>query len=452
MKRSQIIALVAALIIAAAGLALWNPWDPCDAPSAVCEKFGEIQKLDGVASVKIDYETITVDPKDGGSASASWTVNLSEDQQDSEAIATAVRAEKILQGAAVPAVQLRNYSQYVLGKPRVIKSAEATGEYFPLLVSADEDLEGELQQAFTLRNAGALRVTNSSVVAADASSMRELARLSHNSDYVVSLETEDRKVRYTPDPGIDLEKLALVIEAGALPNVETAIYGSQMLSVHSASADSTVETSAIQHWLEQRTPPNDEPLKYSVSSPGYAKILEGWIGSVPPDSHTPSPAPLPEGVAAWPRDPDANYCTADDVRFTLSTPDAALGSRYLSIYATNVSDQHCALQGLATIDFYNKDGVTQQDVTISADPGISPDIVVIPVGETAISTMKWGAMSTTNDPDETEFLEISLLPGLEPVKLTPKIDGADTSLDILDEAEIRISPWVQALEGWNKPN
>lgn len=69
-----------------------------------------------------------------------------------------------------------------------------------------------------------------------------------------------------------------------------------------------------------------------------------------------------------------------------------------------------------------------------------------------MTTMKWGAMSTSQDPDETTRLEISLLPGLEPTKLKPQIDGADTSLDILDGAKIRISPWVQALEGWSKPN
>lgn len=140
------------------------------------------------------------------------------------------------------------------------------------------------------------------------------------------------------------------------------------------------------------------------------------------------------------------------MKFELSAPDAAVGSRYLSVYATNISDTPCAVQGVANLEFFNEEGHPQTDVTVTADPGISPESVVIPVGETAMTTMKWGAMSTSQDPDETTSLEIALLPGLEPTKLTPQIEGTDTSLDILDGAKIRVSPWVQALEGWSKPN
>ncbi|PRB72330.1 DUF4232 domain-containing protein [Arthrobacter sp. MYb213] len=451
-KKSRIVALVSVLFIVAVGLVIWNPWDSCDAPQPICENFEKIQSLDGIASVQVDYETIAIDLKDGGRSSATWTVNLSENQQDSVAIESAVRAEEILQGTVVPTVELQNYSQYVLGIPRVIKTEATTGQYYELSVSPFKDLKSELRQAFMLRNAGALRVTNSSVVAIDPQDLQRIASFAKEQGFDVSLETEDQKVRYTPDPTIDMEKVALVIDAGALPNVETALYGSQMLSVHSATADSTVETSAIQQWLEQHTPPHNQPLKYSVSSPGYAKILEGWIGKVLPDSLIPVPAPLPEGTNAWKQDPNANYCTTNDVKFELSAPDAALGSRYLSVYATNISDTPCAVQGLANLEFFNEKGQPQTDVTVTADPGISPELVVIPEGETAMTTMKWGAMSTSQDPDETTRLEISLLPGLEPTKLTPQIEGADTSLDILDGAKIRISPWVQALEGWSKPN
>lgn len=452
MKKSRILALVAALFLVAVGLVIWNPWDPCDAPKPICENFEKIQNLDGIASVQIDYETMAIDLKDGGSSSATWTVNLSENQEDSVAIESAVRAEEILQATVIPAVELQNYSQYVLGQPQVVQTEATTGEYYALNISPFEDLKSELHQAFMLRNTGALRVTNSSVVVANSHDLQQVASFAKGHGFDVSLETEDQKVRYTPDPTIDLEKLALVIDAGALPNVETALYGSQMLSVHSSTADSTVETSAIQQWLEQRTPPHNEPLQYTVSSPGYAKIIEGWIGKVLPDSLVPVPAPLPEGTTAWKQDPTANYCTTDDVKFELSAPDAAVGSRYLSVYATNISDTPCAVQGVANLEFFNEKGQPQTDVTVTADPGISPELVVIPVGETAMTTMKWGAMSTSQDPDETTHLEISLLPGLDPTKLTPQIEGTDTSLDILDGAKIRVSPWVQALEGWSKPN
>lgn len=444
--------LVTAIIVIISGLVIWRPWDPCDAPTPVCEGFHEIRALDGVTSLKLDYETLAVDPKDGDSASSIWTIELSEDQSDSAAIALAVHAESILQAVQVPHVEMRTYSQYVVGKPQVIETEMSSGEYYPLNVTATENLHAELRQAFALRQAGAVRVDNSSIVAANPHDLKQLAEFAQEAGYTVSLETEDRKVRYTPDSTLDLENVELAIEAGALPHVETAIYGSQQISVHSSSPEDTVETSALQHWLDQRRPPHGEPLKYSVSSPGYAKILEGWVGKILPASLIPTPAPLPEGVTAWKQDPNANYCTTEDVEFTLSAPDAAVGSRYLSVYATNTSAEPCAVQGVANLEFFNIDGQPQQDVALTADPGISPDLVLIPVGETAMSTMKWGAMSTSQDPDETVYLEIALLPGLEPTRLTPQIEDADTSLDILDGAKIRVSPWVQALEGWSKPN
>lgn len=450
-KRSRVIALAVALVLIAMWLVLWNPWDPCDAPASVCEKFDEIQELNGVASVELEYEVTSADPKDGDQATATWTIRLSEDPVASEAAAAALRAERITQGISLPGVTLNHYSQFTIGKPQVINTGATTGKYYPLSILPREDLGAELKQAYEFRDAGALRVTNSSVVAADSQSLKTLAELAVQQNYLVSFEAEDRSVRYTPDATIDLEKLELVIDAGALQDVGSAIYGSQSLSIHTTSPDSSVETRAIQGWLEQRTPPNNEPLKYSISSPGFAKIVDGWIGEVLPAALIPSPAPLPEGVEPWTRDPDASYCTTEAVRFTLSAPDAALGSRYLSVFATNVSNQPCAVQGLAAIEFFNGLGESQEDVTIIATPTISPELVLIPAGETAMSTMKWAAMSTANDPDETESLEVSLFPGLEPVKLIPRIDGQDTTLDVLDGAEVEVSPWVQALEGWNKP-
>jgi hypothetical protein len=71
--------------------------------------------------------------------------------------------------------------------------------------------------------------------------------------------------------------------------------------------------------------------------------------------------------------------------------------------------------------------------------------------------MQWGAMSTANDPDVTVALDVVPVAGAAPVRLWPEIPAdaglaaGATTLDVLDGAEVRVSPWVQAAEGWAVP-
>jgi hypothetical protein len=59
-------------------------------------------------------------------------------------------------------------------------------------------------------------------------------------------------------------------------------------------------------------------------------------------------------------------------------------------------------------------------------------------------------MSTANDPDLTTTLRVVPQRGTAPVEVP--VSGRPESrggLDVLDGAALRISPWVQALEGYN---
>lgn len=56
MKRRLLIAVLAALAVTAAAVALWDPWDRCDAPEPVCTALGEIGELDNVLDTEVDYD------------------------------------------------------------------------------------------------------------------------------------------------------------------------------------------------------------------------------------------------------------------------------------------------------------------------------------------------------------------------------------------------------------
>ncbi|MDQ4112451.1 MAG: hypothetical protein M3306_15335 [Actinomycetota bacterium] len=79
------------------------------------------------------------------------------------------------------------------------------------------------------------------------------------------------------------------------------------------------------------------------------------------------------------------------------------------------------------------------------EPSMVPERVVVPAGESVTAVIDWQAMSTANDPDVTTDLRVTALPGGKPVTVAVSWPGAPSDLDILDGAEVRISPWAQAL-------
>jgi hypothetical protein len=196
----------------------------------------------------------------------------------------------------------------------------------------------------------------------------------------------------------------------------------------------------------------DGPVAYTVTEPGYATLLDGWVGGAAPPEPEPRTVPLPDGVTPWPEAPAAPACSGDDLELTLGTPDAAAGGRYLGVLARNVSGGPCALEGVPGLAFRNAEGEPQRNVTVAPQPGIVPGRVVVPAGGQAMATLQWRAMSTALDPDVTTRVEVTPVPGADPVRLVPREpgdSGGATTLDVLDGAEVRVGPWAQAVEGWS---
>lgn len=447
MKRRLLIAVLALLGIVAAVL-LWSPWDRCDAPEPVCTALGEIGELENVVAAEADYDTASGVSTGSAPVLVVWEIRLLDTLSPQQAADIADEVSARTRAVVVDGVELEHAVGIVAGAPQASQVPDL--DLYPLQLLLGDYPRTEALQAFSLWQHGASRVDNAGAAAPNTEALLELARFAHDRGYTPTLELPDGTIRYTPNGDFKLEQLSIAVAAKAQPNVDTAIFGSGSLSVHSGSPDGSEQTAEIKRWLDEHEPLS-EPTAYSLSTPGFATILEGWIGGELPEYLIAKPPVLPDGVTAWPSDEKAPACTRDGIQLSLSEPDAAVGSRYLALYARNVSGRACSLQGYPQITFLNADGEPQDDADTRPATHMSAEMVVVPAGEYAISTLDWKAMSTSQDPDETTALEVAALPGLEPVVLTPTHQQVPTSLDILDGARVDLSPWMQAAEGWAKP-
>ncbi len=449
MKRRPLIAtLTAFAVVAAAILLLWHPWDRCDAPEPICLAQDEIQELDNVVAAEVDYDAASQDSSVTDPLQVLWEVRLRETLSPRQAAATAEAVSDRALAAVVDHVELEHSVTLLAGQPQ---GAQDYGiQIYPLRLWLGEHPGAETDQAFSLWQQGAARVDNAGAVAPNADVLLDLAQFSQEQGYEPTLELADGSIRYTPNGEFSLEQVRIAVEARDQPNVDTAIFGSGILSVHSNFLEGSTTNTEIKRWLDEHAPLS-EPTAYSLSGPGYESIQEGWIGKKLPEHLIAKPPVLPEGVTAWPDNPQATTCTQENLQLSLSEPDAALGSRYLSLYARNMSQNSCALQGYPQIVFLNAAGEPQISAATVPETSVSAERTVIPAGEYAISTLTWKAMSTSQDPDETTALSAAALPGLEPATLSPISQGIATPLDILDGAQVRLSPWLQAAEGRAKP-
>jgi len=463
---------VAAVLLAAAVAALlvvWRPWDPV--PDALRAAARDAAEVPGVVSADvISYEVTQRDAKDGDTARASVDVVLDEDLAPGAAQQAAERADAALAAARVDGVRdLSRTTTVHAGRPSAVHGVPV----YPVTAWVDEDGDAAgVADAFRLRLAGATRVSGASADAADGDALVALARACEDAGLAASLATADGAVRYdtsgrVPDPS--LTRLAVevsarpgvttvVVQAGAGPEDAVVTDGDTILGLQVGLTGPTTspEARALVRWLDDPARPTDDaPLAYTITEPGYATSLGGWVAaSAPPEAekHT---VPLPEGVRAWPDD-GAPACTGADLELALGTPDAAAGSRYLAVLARNTSGRPCALDGVPSLEFRNAAGEPQRDVTLEPSaPGVVPGRVVVPPGERALATVQWGAMSTANDPDVTTTVDVAPVPGAEPVPLTPVFPddppSAGGALDVLDGADVRVGPWVQGAEGITAP-
>jgi len=452
MKPRLIGIIIATFVLAVVAVVIWKPWrafNICDAPKEFCALASDLKHQEGIDKAEVDYEVTAVDAKDGDSAQASWTVKLDESLAADQAGELAQEASTRIQDFVDGQPLVHSSARFVSGEPQDSDIPDL--ELYPLDVSAGEDVKDQIVQAFTLRQLGAQSVGQGSAVAKDIPSLKVLGEYAAEHEWPISLALEDSSVRYCSDQPLDLAEFELTLEAATHESVEISIFDSSGLSVHSTAEAGSQEVAQLGSWLKKHSP-LQEPTAFTISDAGYADIIEGWVGQKLPESLIARPAQLPDGVSAWPKNSAAPSCTQDDLELSLGSPDAAAGSRYMAVYAKNVSASSCAINGYPKIQFLNAQGESQNDVSLVPMSNILGDRVVIPAGESAMSEVTRMAMSTTNDPDETTSLRIVTMSGFPQATYVPETEGSTTSLDILDGGEVTQSPWLQALDGWPIPS
>ncbi|MCZ2262390.1 DUF4232 domain-containing protein [Isoptericola sp. QY 916] len=459
MTRRRTSALVAAVILlagTAALLAVWRPWDPV--PDELRAAARQVAHLPGVVSSEVtDYEVVFRDAKDGDVALVTLEVGLDGGLSPEAASAAASQADDAVAETQVDGVRTLSRTTTVhAGDPRTVHGVEV----YPLTAWVTEDGDASsVADAVVLRRAGATTVSGVSAEAADGEGLVRLAEEAAEHKIAASLGTADDAVRYDASgrvPVVAAARLAVdaagrpgvasvVVHAGFPEGTATADDSALTLQVGLDGPTSSPEADDVARWLDD--PARDaggRHLAYTLTEPGYASRVDGWVAAAPPPTPEEHTVPLPAGVGAWPDDDDAPACASDDLRLTLGTPDAAAGGRYLAVLAENVSERPCALDGVPRLTFRNADGEPQDDVTTEpAAPGVVPGRVVVPVGERALATVQWRAMSAANDPDVTTTVDVVAVPDGDPVPLTPTAE-----LDLLDGAEVRVGPWAQGAEGW----
>lgn len=138
----------------------------------------------------------------------------------------------------------------------------------------------------------------------------------------------------------------------------------------------------------------------------------------------------------------APACT--DLEVAVAGFDAALGSRYLLLRATNATPGPCLVEGRPDVAFQRASGTLVPDVETGTRTGTpAPEPLVVAPGGTVAAQLRWGAMSTALDPDVTVALLVTPVPGAATVTL----DAPEGGLDVLAGAAVEIGPWQRG-DGW----
>ncbi|RIQ14346.1 DUF4232 domain-containing protein [Jiangella rhizosphaerae] len=157
----------------------------------------------------------------------------------------------------------------------------------------------------------------------------------------------------------------------------------------------------------------------------------------------PRPPHAPGGD--WSADPDAPDCDPAALRLELTGTDAALGSRYLFLGATNTGPAPCTLRAHPSLSFRT---LTEQPLAVAVTPSApaGPAPVVVPPGGRAVAMLDWNAMPTAGNPDLTYEVLLATGPGgpateLPLTSLVVEGSGTHASLDIVDGGEVTVTEW-----------
>lgn len=440
---------VAALVTAGAVLAVmlvWRPWDPV--PDELRRATAEVADVPGVVDVDLSYEVTMRDAKDGDAAIARLTVRLDDALSPDAAAESARAAGRLFSAVDVPRLRSLDRSvRITAGEPTSVDGVELS----PLEVHLPpEDDGGLVADAFTLRGAGAVTVRGGTAEARDGGALVDLAGFAAQHGIPASLATVDGTVRYDSYGGVpDVAAVRLAVEAAGRDGSASAIYADSTephLQVSTTTPADSPETRALTTWLDAHDAATavGHPVAYRVAEPGYATIIEGWVSGTAPAEPERLPNPVPDVAEPWPADEGAPSCAGDDLEVGFGGTDAALGARFATILARNVTETACAIAAVPEVGFLSADGTAQADVATEPDR-TGAARVVVPPGEQVLASLTWRAMSG-READMTAALEVVPVPGAEPVVVDvsgPPL-GDDLTLDVLDGAEVRVSPWVQA--------
>ncbi|WP_417366956.1 DUF4232 domain-containing protein [Glutamicibacter arilaitensis] len=457
MKSLRAEAFGIALALVAAVLLIWKPSSSCNAPNEVCSFASAVAQQEGLLGYQASSDIVDQDPFAKSELAVELQFVLSDQLDAAQAGALAKQLAQQVQAKAAELRWIRTELSLVAGAAEQMQGLEhkryplEVAESFAQHARNEQEKPGELGKtaafAFSMHRLGAPEVRNYSATANSLEQFLVLGKSAAQQQSPAELAVRDSFISYSPGRPSDYSEIELIAEAvrsGQFQSVHIVGSGLEMTVREQEPAGRVKD---IQKWLDQHKALN-RPVPYRLFSHTYSEFLEGWVGGMKPDWLIPKPVDLPENIEAWPKDRAASMCAADDLQILLGAPEAATGSRYMSVYAKNTSTHACALESYPQIDFLNEASEPQQDVQLQPEPGIMLERVLIPAGQAVLSTLEWNAMSTSLDPDQTVALRISAAKAMASETLTPEYDGQPVSLDILDGAKIAQSPWVQARDGW----
>ncbi|MFJ9393215.1 DUF4232 domain-containing protein [Nocardioides sp. NPDC101246] len=418
----------------------------------------EWRSVPGVREVLAVDESRRIPGEDFGESdrvehSASVEVALEEDLSGAEAAAASQEVLRVVRPEitrlAPDAPPARTSVTFTMGQIRVV-----VGEHG---LDRGDGIGDALADAVALSEAGATSVSSTVAdpqtgrpaqadVEAPPDRLVALATVAHGRQRPVDLH--GGKAWYRSNEVPDPVAVRLVVAASEQPSVTSAQlaapYEPLIVLVEAAEGDRVIDD--VSRWLTSYhgyPVGSGQPLAYAVEGTRGGKA-EGWVGGKTPAATT--MPPFGDG-APWPADPGAPSCRPSDLEVTFGGQDAALGSRQAWLRARNLGRHACAIEGVPTVEFLNAAGARQTDVTAKPyEPSMMPERIVVPPAQSVMAVIDWQAMSTANDPDVTTELLVTALPGATPITLGVAVIDGPSDLDILDGAEVRISPWAQAAD------
>jgi len=463
--------LVVGIVLAVVGCRTLDlgPVKPPSAVVAPAEAVAhEVRGLAGVASVDVKYSRLAVGPHEQqtrANSPSKWRMTLTVVMDDrTEAGPFAALGRDLVE------VVQRHPAEF----QRVVWLRNAPPAVVPSLavqVLPAPDVDRAVESAFALAGTvGVLTVDVSlgtaSVSVLRASDVAAAASAASALDVgLTSVSTADGRASADASVGIlDERILGFTAEVASWESVTRARFSAgpglvgERLKVDVAGGTS-IRGVADRLGVAPDARDTGKPVAFTVS--GHSGRIIGYVGesSVAPTLTPTRATPGPTASAGeWPDDPAAPACTSAALAVQITGVDYAMGSRWMSLTATNESGRACAVQARPEVEFGRVSGTTTPNVTV-VPMGVSPvepKRIVVPVGAAVCARLEWGAMSMSKHSDPTATVSVRAFPGatLDILAVDSRTaSGADTStepvptsLDILDGAKVQVSPWLTSFD------